>query len=115
MLIHGLRRVSANMPRERSNQSVHMDVSLPSCSLHTQQQLPTPPAHLGITGMPLTLLLDFIRQIGTVRQTTATEYLPENGENRRGDLPAGSVRIGEGTKKPEESLEPSSPPVLLLS
>lgn len=49
--------------------------------------------------MPLTLLLDFIRQIGTVRQTTATEYLPENGENRRGDLPAGSVRIGEGKKK----------------
>lgn len=86
------------MPRERSNQSAHMDVSLPSCSLHTQQQLPMPPAHLGITEMPLTLLLDFIRQIGTVRQTTATEYLPENGENRRGDLPAGSVRIGEGKK-----------------
>ena len=49
--------------------------------------------------MPLTFLLDFIRQIGTVRQTTAMEYLPENGENRRGDLPAGSVGIGEEKKK----------------
>lgn len=48
--------------------------------------------------MPLTFLLDFIRQIGTVRQTTAMEYLPENGENRRGDLPAGSVGIGEEKK-----------------
>lgn len=56
--------------------------------------------------MPLTFLLDFIRQIGTVYQTTAMEYLPENGENRRGDLPAGSVGIEE--EKKSESLEPSS-------
>lgn len=48
--------------------------------------------------MPLKFLLDFIRQIGTVHQTTAMEYLPENGENRRGDLPAGSVGIEEEKK-----------------
>lgn len=93
-----------------------LKVSLQSCSLHTSSTSPTPPARLGVTEMLLTFLLDFIRQIGTVRQTTATEYLPENGKNRRGDLPAGSVGIGEEKKKNrQESLEPSSPSVLLLS
>lgn len=71
-----------------------------------QHPLPRQPARLGTTEMLLTFLLDFIRQIGTVRQTTATEYSPENGENRHGDLPPGSVGIGEKTQ--EESLEPSS-------
>lgn len=64
-----------------------------------QHHLPSPPARLGTTEMPLTFLLDFIRQIGTVRQTRATEHLPEKGENRHGDLPLGSVGIGEKPKK----------------
>lgn len=64
-----------------------------------QHHLPTQPACLGTTEMLLTFLLDFIRQIRTVRQTTATEYSPENGENRHGDLPPGSVGIGEKPKR----------------
>lgn len=109
-----LRRVSANMPRERSNQSVTWTGHVPSILRPPHQHhLPTPPTSLGITDMPLTFLLDFIRQIRTVHQTIAREHLPENGENSRGDLPPGSVGIGE--KNRADSLEPSSPPIHPLS